>query len=398
MMIVAAVLLVLPASAAATTVKQYKPKTHARCRTHYVRRRETVKEHKHGKVVKVKETFCVYVAPKAAKPTAAAPTASLAVKLDPTFVQSPTNPLDVTYTYSASATVAGSPDPSLPAGVLELFSDGLLACSENVGAQTSAGTCAVTYSSFGAHTVNTVYDSGTNSATTGNESEIIEPPSVAPSTVNGTWPTDTPTISVSMSGSTAQVTLTDSNFDGATSVQLEDQFDDTCAATVSGTTASCSMTTTGTPTAFTIRYPGGSPSQSTQMVYPWGVAQTQAVTTDWPADTYTVSDPAFTLYLVVTPFTPSNTSPYAGDQGYEIGCYLDRSGTDVFPGTMTITGPGLGGADYGTVTAPTPGAVYVNSEFLNVPGAVGGSGYTNPLGPASWNVSTACGGTTISTT
>ena len=72
--IVAALLLALPASAGATPVKQYKPKPDAACRAHYVKRRETVKEHKHGKVVKVKETFCVYVAPKAKKPTTTTPT------------------------------------------------------------------------------------------------------------------------------------------------------------------------------------------------------------------------------------------------------------------------------------------------------------------------------------
>jgi hypothetical protein len=181
-LIAAAFLLVLPASASATTVKQYKPKAHTACRTHYVKRRKTVKEHKHGKVVKVKQTWCVYVAPKTKTPTpttAAAPV--LAVHLDPSFTQSPTNPLEVTYTYSASATVGGSPDASLPAGVLEFFSDGLLVCSENVGGATNTGTCGVTYSAYGTHTVNTVYDSGTNSATTGTETVDIEaPPPPAP--------------------------------------------------------------------------------------------------------------------------------------------------------------------------------------------------------------------------
>ena len=177
-LITAAVLLVFPAPASAATVKQYRPKAHAACRAHYVKRRETVKEHKRGKVVKVKQTWCVYVAPKTKAPTAAAPV--LAVHLDPSFTQSPTNPLEVTYTYSASATVGGTPDGSLPAGVLEFFSDGLLACSENVGGATNTGTCVVTYSAYGAHTVNTVYDSGTNSATTGTETENIEAPPPPP--------------------------------------------------------------------------------------------------------------------------------------------------------------------------------------------------------------------------
>lgn len=184
-LIAAAFLLVLPASASATTVKQYKPKAHAACRTHYVKRREIVKEPKHGKVVKVKQTWCVYVAPKTNTPTAAAAPV-FAVHLDPSFTQSPTNPLEVTYTYSASATVGGSPDASLPAGVLEFFSDGLLACSENVGGATNTGTCVVTYSEYGAHTVNTVYDSGTSSATTGTQTEDIEAPAPPPPSVTTT--------------------------------------------------------------------------------------------------------------------------------------------------------------------------------------------------------------------
>jgi hypothetical protein len=108
--IAAACLLALPISADAAPAKHYKPKPHASCRAHYVKRHRTVREREHGKVLKVKETFCLYVAPKTqpppttpitpltTPPTATpAPTVTLAANLDPTFTQNPTNPLAVTY-------------------------------------------------------------------------------------------------------------------------------------------------------------------------------------------------------------------------------------------------------------------------------------------------------------
>ena len=62
--------LALSAVASASTVKQYVLKHPRRehCRTHYVKKVELVKKREHGKLVKVKETFCVY---RAAKPTPA---------------------------------------------------------------------------------------------------------------------------------------------------------------------------------------------------------------------------------------------------------------------------------------------------------------------------------------
>jgi hypothetical protein len=180
-LIVVALLLALPATASATTVKKYKPKPDARCRTHYVKRAETIKEHKHGKVVKVKQTWCVYFALKTKAPTttttAAAAAPVLGITLDPAYTQSG---LAITYTYSATATTNGSPDSSLPAGVLSLYSDGLLACSINVGGSITGGTCTVTYAAYGAHTLNVIYDAGSDSATTGNETETIEPPAPPP--------------------------------------------------------------------------------------------------------------------------------------------------------------------------------------------------------------------------
>ena len=107
--------------------------------------------------------------PAPTPPAAGPPMVSLYAHLDPSFTQSPTNPLAVTYFYSASAsettggvTVA---EPNLPSGVLELFSDGLLACAINVGGSTTSGLCPVTYKALWAHTVVVTYISGTISAT-----------------------------------------------------------------------------------------------------------------------------------------------------------------------------------------------------------------------------------------
>lgn len=69
------------------------------------------------------------------------------------------------YIYSAAAaTLNGVPQP-LPTGVLDLYSDGTLACSINVGGSATGGNCAVTYSAVGAHQVITDYQSGAASST-----------------------------------------------------------------------------------------------------------------------------------------------------------------------------------------------------------------------------------------
>ncbi len=162
-------------AAQASTVKQYvlrHPK-HEHCKAHYVKKIETVKKREHGRAVKLRETVCVYVKPKAAAtmpastPTAPAPTVSLKARLD-SVEQSPANPFAVTYIYSASATETLSgitkPAPTLPQGVLDLYADGLLACSINVGASTASGECPVR-ESMGAHTIIVTYTSGAASAT-----------------------------------------------------------------------------------------------------------------------------------------------------------------------------------------------------------------------------------------
>ncbi len=194
-----AVALIVPSGAQAAPVKQYvlKHPKHEHCRAHYVRKVEYVKRREHGHVVevhghvvKIRETVCVYVAPKkavAAPPTVApAHAVHLHAHVDPSFTQSPADPLIVTYSYSASAEQESNgvsePIPSLPSGVLAFYSDGLLACSINVGGAITGGECAVDYSHFGQHSINAIYSSGEASATTGSETVAIEPPPIIPTT------------------------------------------------------------------------------------------------------------------------------------------------------------------------------------------------------------------------
>lgn len=162
-LIVAVVLIGFPTALAhAATHKPYTLPKHAKtCRTHYRKLRE------HGHIECVWAHKTLIVAPK---------TTSLAVRLDPDFTVSPTNTLDLTFSYSASATLGTAPDTNLPAGVLEFYSDGLLECSTNVGGDIDGGTCEVVYSDYGDHTTNVIYDSGTNSVTTGPEVVTIPAP------------------------------------------------------------------------------------------------------------------------------------------------------------------------------------------------------------------------------
>jgi hypothetical protein len=188
----------LPPLAHAAPAKQYllKHPAHEHCKAHYANRVEAVNRRVHHKTVKVDETFCVYLAPKPPArhvpapvgrvPTAPAETLAPALPsapviatapsqtilhahLDPTFVQNPTNPLAVTYSYSASAAEELSgvvrPDPNLPSGILNLYSDGLLECSINVGGSVTGGECPVDYSWTGAHTIIVTYTSESLSAT-----------------------------------------------------------------------------------------------------------------------------------------------------------------------------------------------------------------------------------------
>lgn len=194
LIVVAVCCLGTAATASATLVKHYYPKTHQRCRTHYVRKSVRVRERKHHKWVKVKRAECVYVKPKpkhktqptptpAPKPptTTPAPTVHFAAQVDPSYTQSATDPLAVTFDYSAGATSTASDGAttnlaaiaSLPAGILNFYSATepgqagmVLECSLNVGGAAVGGTCPITYPSAGSYTVETQYiPNGTTAVT-----------------------------------------------------------------------------------------------------------------------------------------------------------------------------------------------------------------------------------------
>lgn len=177
-----------------------------KCKVHYVKKTLTKTEIKkvHGKAAKVKIRYvaCVYQAPKKATKTTVttttlppskttAPTTTTTAPMpatttqpppptvlgavDPTFTQSPLDPLAITFQYSASASqvVNGLAQSlsSIPTGVLELFSAlsptapvGLV-CSMNVGGTTTGGNCNVEFQQAGQYQVTTTYLSGTSSAT-----------------------------------------------------------------------------------------------------------------------------------------------------------------------------------------------------------------------------------------
>ncbi|HEY4452377.1 MAG TPA: hypothetical protein VGN13_12380 [Solirubrobacteraceae bacterium] len=283
--------LVFASGAGASPVKVYvlhRPR-HEKCRVHYVREVRHVRRHHH----RIREVVCVYVAPKPATiapapkatpvATAVPATIRLHTHLDPGFVQDPGNPLRVTYSFSASAsqTMLATPRVAeaapLPEGILDLYSDGVLACSINVGPSASEGECPVTYSSYGTHTTVVEYLSGSNSATTGNEPELIEP---FPAVIQRAWGSGEtfPSATVRV-GTTGEVEVTDASFEGAGSIGVEDSFGDSCEAPVTSTRAVCTMPVSGPPNHLTIRYPGGTTVAATRSC---GPECTQQVTEEWP--------------------------------------------------------------------------------------------------------------------
>jgi hypothetical protein len=191
------------AGEAADATKQYvlhhPNKQH--CKAHYVKRVEHVTKRVHGRKRQVRETVCVriQVKPKAIAPIATPPKATVPAAipsptpghritlhshLDPSFVQDPQHPFDVTYSFSASATqvtdslsdsapITPEEPASLPAGYLNLYNDGSLACSINVGGDTTGGECPVTYTAPGEHKIVVTYTAGEISATETN-TEVIE--------------------------------------------------------------------------------------------------------------------------------------------------------------------------------------------------------------------------------
>lgn len=109
-------------------------------------------------------------------------------KVDPTFTQSPSDPLAVTYAYSADATLTdqnGTTDLAkageLPAGVLNFYSaqqpggPESLFCSMNVGGATAGGNCPITYSQTGTFEVTTQYIPSGAAAVTETDEETVSP-------------------------------------------------------------------------------------------------------------------------------------------------------------------------------------------------------------------------------
>lgn len=193
----AAALLVVLVGATVAQASYYVPRAHQACRASYRREVVRVRERRHGRlvrrhgrVVRVRQVRCVYVPPKAATPAPvpSPPKVSYRAKVDPTFVQPPTDPLAVTYSYSADATqVSGAQTidlastGQLPAGVLNLYSaqtpggPEALYCSMNVGDATDGGSCPITYSQTGTYAVTTEYIPTAASAVTETDQETISP-------------------------------------------------------------------------------------------------------------------------------------------------------------------------------------------------------------------------------
>jgi hypothetical protein len=129
------------------------------------------------------KTLCIKQSRKAEAPLAPLTrTTKLAARLS-NFTRDPLNPFKVNYGYGASATqdlfqasvlVADDQPAEPPAGVLALYSDGILECANNVGGSTATGECPVSYQALGSHRVTTIYTSGSESATV-TEVKTIEP-------------------------------------------------------------------------------------------------------------------------------------------------------------------------------------------------------------------------------
>jgi hypothetical protein len=176
-------------SAQANYVLHHPRKQH--CKAHYTRRLETVEHREHNHRVVVRETVCIYAKRKLkptstvllrspALPAGPALVVKLHAHLDSSFVQDPSNPFQVTYSFSATATqtvegltLSSEPVP-LPAGVLTLYNNGVLACSVHVSGTFDSGECPVEYKELGSQTVTTVYASGQISVTETNI-EHVEP-------------------------------------------------------------------------------------------------------------------------------------------------------------------------------------------------------------------------------
>lgn len=275
-------------------VKSETPKPSKRHRRHGTRVRLVLKV-KQAKASTVGVTLPTATTPTTTITTAApnVPAPTVRASVDPDFTQDATDNLRVTWSYSAAAASGALPDGVLSFTVTPATQglNPVQSCTINVDASTTGGTCTAELPAYGSYQTTVTY-TGSGSAvapSTVTGTDDIEP---LPLVLNETWGTDdgtAPTISTVVIGTSSTVTLTDANFEGATSVGITDTTGGSCTATVSGSTASCAMTDTAKPTQYTVSYPGGTTVQSSQSVPPNG---TQAVTTNWPAGTVQVDDPS----------------------------------------------------------------------------------------------------------
>lgn len=154
------------APAIARTHKAHKKHHAVHCRVGYVRKTVWVPLRRHGHVVR-RDRHVVYVpvrgcVKKVSRPVLASlppqVTATHAA-LDPSFTQSPTDPLDVTFSYGATDAI--TPTAVLPAGTLSLSAyipDGppVGGCEINVGGSATAltgGTCAIELPALGTYDI-----------------------------------------------------------------------------------------------------------------------------------------------------------------------------------------------------------------------------------------------------
>lgn len=204
-LLISAAGLVIPATGAtagaASHVKSY-PLDHARtCRAGFVKRTE--RHGKHGR----RYVACVEI-PKA---PAAVPVPVRAA-IDPSFTQSSSDPLSVTFSYSASDVGA----TSLPDGVLTLTiqqtgaAGATSTCTANVGGSVTGGSCTVELPSYGDWDLVVTYSGGSDvSATSATETVDVENPNppAAPAPPPATEPTGTTGATSTTSTTTTSTTV-----------------------------------------------------------------------------------------------------------------------------------------------------------------------------------------------
>ncbi len=95
----------------------------------------------------------------------AAPDIAYSASVGPQVTQSPADPFEATFTYSAGATATAGQKSvdlgalgKLPDGVLQLLSGGSPACSTKVGGVATDGTCTINYMTLGKHSVTARYE------------------------------------------------------------------------------------------------------------------------------------------------------------------------------------------------------------------------------------------------